>query len=434
MDWNPQKRKAWMNGTAVRETTDLEALVQARTAELQESRERLSLILNTVPTGILLIDERTHIVSDMNPAAAKMIGKSRDEIVGSVCHCFICPAERGRCPVTDLGQTLDNSEQVVLSSQGVRVPVLKTVARAMVGGRPHLVESLVDISDFKRAEELSRLSGMAEVATGVLHNVGNVLNSVNVTATFIAAKTRELRIDNLVASIQLLQRHSGDLSDFIARDPKGQRVLPYLEKLGNHFKEQREDLKIELDLLREHIEHIRRIVATQQNYAKASGLAEEISLAALVEDAFRMIQPGFDRHKIRFERDYEDLPPVTTDKHSVLQILLNLLRNAKDAITSANNPERAVRVRVGAHGGDGVRIEVTDSGAGLAPENLTGVFAHGFTTKQNGHGFGLHSGALAARHLGGSLWAESAGLGLGATFILELPVSGKANTQKGSVS
>ena len=470
MDWRPLKWKARMNGTARRETTDLEALVQARTAELRESRERLSLIFNTVQAGILLIDEQTHIISDLNPAAAKMIGRPREEIVGSVCHCFICPAERGRCPITDLGQTLDNSERVILSRQGVRVPILKTVVRAMLGGRPHLIESLVDISDLKRAQESiqksqqqymlavngsndgiwdwdlrtnaqflspqwkgmigyedhelpnafstfeehlhpedrprvmeylqrylkgevsqyrvefrfrhkdgsylwvmsrgealwdengvayrmagshtditdrkraevsSRLSGMAEVATGVLHNVGNVLNSVNVTATVIAAKTRELRIDNLVATIQLLQKHAGDLSDFLARDPKGQRVLPYLAKLGNHFQEQRQDLLTELDLLREHIEHIRRIVATQQNYAKASDLAEEISLSALVEDAFRMIQPGFDRHRIRFEREYEDLPPVSADKHTVLQILLNLLRNAKDAITSANKPKKS---------------------------------------------------------------------------------------------
>ena len=142
-----------MNSTTVRETTDLEALVEARTAELRESRERLSLILSTVQTGILLIDERTHVISDLNPAAAKMIGRPREEIVGSVCHCFICPAEQGRCPITDLGQTLDNSERVVLSRQGSRVPILKTVVRAMLGGRPHLIESLVfDISDLKRAQ------------------------------------------------------------------------------------------------------------------------------------------------------------------------------------------------------------------------------------------------------------------------------------------
>jgi PAS domain S-box-containing protein len=544
------------------ETTDLEALVRARTAELCESRERLALILNTVQTGILVVDERTHVVSDANRAAAKMIGRPSEEIVGRVCHGFICPAESGRCPITELGQTLDNSERVVLSADGAGVPILKTVVRAMVDGRPHLIESLVDISDLrraqesieksreqymlavngsndgiwdwdprskkkflspqwksmigyqdhelentfstfeehlhpddrprvleylqsylngevsqykiefrfrhkdgsylwilargealrdrngvayrmagshtditdrKRAEELSRFAGMAEVATGVLHNVGNVLNSVNVTATLLAAKTRELRIDNLVTTIQLLQDRSGDLPEYLAHDQKGQRILPYLVKLGAHFQEQRRDMQIELDLLREHIEHIRRIVTTQQNYAKAAGLAEEISAAALVEDALRMIQPGFGRHKIRLEREWDNPPMVSADRHSVLQILLNLLRNAKDAIVGGNNPERVVRIRIGAHGADRVRIEVRDSGVGLARENLTRIFAHGFTTKRNGHGFGLHLGALAASHMGGSLWAESGGLGWGATFILELPIAEKAKTQQGSL-
>ena len=431
-----------MNTSTAPGTTDLEALVRARTAELQKSREQYMLAVNASNDGIWDWDLRTN-AQFFSPQWKRMIGYEDHELPNafSTFEEHLHPDDRPRV-MEHLQRYLKGEASQYRIEYRFRhkdgsYPWILARGEALRdenGAAYRIAGSHTDISDRRRAEELSRLSGMAEVAAGVLHNVGNVLNSVNVTATLLAAKTRELRIDNLVASIQLLQRHSGDLSDFIARDPKGQRVLPYLEKLGNHFKEQREDLKIELDLLREHIEHIRRIVATQQNYAKASGLAEEISLAALVEDAFRMIQPGFDRHKIRFKRDYEDLPPVTTDKHSVLQILLNLLRNAKDAITSANNPQRVVRVRVGAHGGDRVRIEVTDSGAGLAPENLTGVFAHGFTTKQNGHGFGLHSGALAARHLGGSLWAESAGLGLGATFILELPVSGKANTQKGSVS
>lgn len=543
--------------------TDLEALVQGRTAELRESQERLSLLLNTVQAGILVIDEGTHVISDVNPAAARMIGRPRDEIIGSVCHCFICPAEKGRCPITDLGQKLDNSERALLSAQGTSLPILKTVVRVTVGARPQLVESLVDISelkraqakiqkseeqymlavkgsndgiwdwdlrngtsffspqwksmigyddselanalstfeehlhpddrprviehlqrylkgeipqykvefrfrhkdgsylwilargealrdehgsayriagshtditDRKRAEELSRLSGMAEVATGVIHNVGNVLNSVNVTATLITAKARELRIDNLVAVIRLLQERADHLTDFLAHDPKGQRVLPYLAKLGNHFEEERRNLLTELDLLREHVDHIKRIVATQQSYAKVCGLTEEISLSALVEDAFRMIQPGFDRHQIAIERDFENLPPVFADKHPILQILLNLLRNAKDAVKIGNNSERLIRVGIKRHGENRVRIAVKDSGIGLPSENLKRIFAHGFTTKQNGHGFGLHSGALAAQQLGGLLWAESEGLGRGATFILELPFSVKAKVEEMSAS
>ena len=132
--------------------------------------------------------------------------------------------------------------------------------------------------------------------------------------------------------------------------------------------------------------------------------------ANLVEDALRILQSGFERHHIVLLRDFE-----------VLQILLNLLRNAKRAIDDAGKPERLIRIRIRRYGDDRVRIEVTDSGVGLAPENATRIFAHGFTTKLDGHGFGLHSGALAARQLGGSLWAESDGPGLGATFTLELP-------------
>jgi PAS domain S-box-containing protein len=528
------------------------SLPQARSVGPQESQQWLSLIFNTVQAGIIVIDEETHTISDMNPAAARMAGRARDEIIGNVCHSVICPAEKGRCPISNLGQVLDNSERVLLAANGSRVPILKTVVRATIGGRAQLVESLVDISDVKRAqqsthaseerymlavngtndgiwdwdianqtyflsprwksmigyedselpnafstfedhlhpddkprvmdhlqsylkgevtkykvefrlrhkdetyvwilargqairdqngvpyrmagshsditdrkrvEELSRLSGMAEVATGVLHNVGNILNSVNVTATLLAGKIGELRIRNLVSLTELLEQHSGDLKEFINRDPRGQRVIPYLSKLGKHFEEERRSMLEYADALRGHVDHIKRIVATQQNYARVSALTEEISLPGLAEDALRMMQPAFDRHKVLIERKYEELPTMIVDKHSVLQILLNLLRNAIDAIKSGNNPDRAIWLRITRHENQRVRLAVTDSGAGVTPENLTRIFAHGFTTKKNGHGFGLHSGALAAKNMGGSLWAESAGLGMGATFILELPIA-----------
>jgi signal transduction histidine kinase len=278
----------------------------------------------------------------------------------------------------------------------------------------------------QRLIALSRLCGMAEVATGVLHNVGNVLNSVNVSATLASGLASELRVDNLVATLAMIEQHRGDLAEFLDRDPKGQRVLPYLMKLGGHFQEERKSLISELEQVRDHVSHIKQIVNTQQSYAKVSGLIENVSLADLVEDAFRLVQPGFDRHHIRIEREYEELPPVPTDKHQVLQILTNLLRNAKQAIKDNNPGDRFIRVAIRRHGADRVRIEVRDSGVGLSRENLTRIFAHGFTTKKDGHGFGLHSGALAVQQMGGSLVAESEGEGRGATFILDLPLKGKS--------
>jgi signal transduction histidine kinase len=275
----------------------------------------------------------------------------------------------------------------------------------------------------QRLIDLSRQSGMAEIATSVLHNVGNVLNSVNVSATLVADKVRGSRVDKLITVVDMLQRHAGGFDEFLRHDPKGQRVLPYLAKLGSHLHEEHLVLVGELELLTSHVGHIKQIVAAQQSYAKVSGLIESLSLSELTEDAVRILQSGLERQKIHLSRDFEDVPLVHSDKHQILQILLNLLRNAKQSIDEAGNPEKLIRVRIRRHGDDRVRLDVRDSGVGLAAENLTRIFAHGFTTKPDGHGFGLHSGALAAKRLGGSLWAESEGPGLGATFTLELPLT-----------
>jgi len=273
----------------------------------------------------------------------------------------------------------------------------------------------------QRLIELSRAAGMAEIATGVLHNVGNVLNSVNVSTSLVAGKIRESRVDNLVALIRMLEQHSGDLPVFLAADPKGQRVLPYLAKLGGHFQSERDGLLKELELLSSHVGHIKQIVATQQSYAKVSGLVENVRLSDLVEDALRILEPGMVRHEIKVERDFAALPALAADKHQILQILLNLLRNAKQAVKEGGG-EKSIRISLRRLGERRIALAVKDTGVGLPPENLTRVFGHGFTTKADGHGFGLHSCALAASHMGGSLRAESDGPGRGATFVLELPL------------
>ncbi len=275
----------------------------------------------------------------------------------------------------------------------------------------------------QRMIELSRLSGMAEIATGVLHNVGNVLNSVNVSTTIAAAKIQEFRLDKLVSAIDILQQHNDDMAAFLKDDPRGQRLIPYLTKLGKNLQEDRQVALAELVRLQDHVAHIKTIVATQQSYAKVSGLIENVCLAELVEDAFHIVQPAFERHQIRLERDFDEQPPLAADKHKILQILLNLLRNAKEAVKQSRQEPRFIRVKIRRQDNERVRIEIKDSGIGVAQENLTRIFAHGFTTKSEGHGYGLHSAALAAREMSGSLWVESDGVGLGATFILELPLT-----------
>jgi two-component system, NtrC family, sensor kinase len=269
--------------------------------------------------------------------------------------------------------------------------------------------------------EVSRQAGMAEVATGVLHNVGNVLNSVNVSATLVADSLRVSKVDNLVRAVALLREHEAELASFLESDPRGKHLIDYLEIAGKHLDDERGAALREVGQLQSKIEHIKHVVAMQQSYARVSGVVETVSAIELMEDAVRINAMSLERHRVRLVREYGPaLPEITVDKHKVLQILVNLICNAKDACEDSSHDDRQLTLRV--DNGDGLRIEVADNGVGIEPENLVRIFSHGFTTRRNGHGFGLHSGALTAKELGGSLTAESGGHGKGATFVLELPV------------
>ncbi len=270
--------------------------------------------------------------------------------------------------------------------------------------------------------EASRQAGQAEVASSVLHNVGNVLNSVNISTSVVSDRLRKLRITNLTKAAQLMQEHAGDLGPFFTTDEKGRKLPSYLEKFAQHLSQEQEDLLSELKELSDNVEHIKEIVAMQQTYAKVSGVMEKTEVSELVESALKMHAASYLRHSVTLVREYEEATPIVADRHKVLQILINIFQNAKYACDERNGSEKKVNVRIQRRGQDRVMIKITDNGIGIAPENLTRIFSHGFTTRKNGHGFGLHSAALAAKEMGGALMAHSEGVGRGATFILELPL------------
>jgi two-component system, NtrC family, sensor kinase len=278
----------------------------------------------------------------------------------------------------------------------------------------------------KELMDVSRQAGMAEVATGVLHNVGNVLNSVNVSVNLVNEQLGKSQCGNLVKLSALIDAHRADLPGYLGSDPKGRRVPDFLSQLSQALLEERNQMLGEMGALVKNLDHVKEIVAMQQSYAKVAGVTEDLPAADLVEDALRMNEGAFLRHGITIKREFETVPPVRVDKHKVLQILINLFRNAKYAMQAAGREERILNINVRAHGTDRVEVLVRDNGIGIEPENLTRIFGHGFTTKQDGHGFGLHSGALAAKEMGGSLQAQSEGPGKGATFILELPANSES--------
>jgi len=285
-------------------------------------------------------------------------------------------------------------------------------------------------SDIERASrellELSRSAGMAEVATGVLHNVGNVLNSVSVSSVIIGDRLKKSKVANLRQAVAMLQEKEGSLAEFLTQDPKGRMLPAYLIKAAEQLEKDQAEMLAEAESLHENIEHIKSIVSMQQNYARVAGLPELLNPVALVDDALRMKGPTMARHQIEIVRDFvKDTPPIRADRHQVMQILINLLRNAKQAMEDIGSGKR-ISVRVAPHDDHHIAVTITDNGTGIAPENLTRIFNYGFTTKPAGHGFGLHSGANAAKEMGGRIEARSDGVGRGATFTLYLPVNGES--------
>jgi len=272
--------------------------------------------------------------------------------------------------------------------------------------------------------DTSRNAGMAEVATGVLHNVGNILNSVSVSATLVSERLRGSNVGDLRQATNMMLEQNGRLAEFLTADPKGKLIPEFLGTVAAELAEEQSELIGEMNSVGQHIEHIKEIVAMQQSYAKLSGVYERLTVSALVEDALRMNSAAFDRHHIELIREFdENTPAICVDRHKVLQILINLLRNAKHAMEGLSGREKRMVIRVEMAAEDRVKISVRDSGVGIPPDHLTKIFNHGFTTKKDGHGFGLHSGANAAKEMGGSLIARSEGPGKGAEFTLELPTT-----------
>ncbi|MHB8520442.1 MAG: PAS domain S-box protein [Limisphaerales bacterium] len=402
---------------------------------LRESEERFRDLFENSSDLIQSVAPDGHFLY-VNRAWLDVLGYTREELPSLTLSDILEPGCRQHCQ--ELFQrlittgTAEHADAVFVGKHGQRVVVEGTTNCRLEQGRPVATRGIFrDVTERKRAQadlenlhtqllDASRRSGMAEIATNVLHNVGNVLTSVNISAGLIVEGVRKFRTASLARVVVLLQEHAQDLGAFLTTDSRGKQVPAYLAQLSGHLLAEQAALTSELDCLRRDVEHIKEIVAMQQNYATFGAVKEMINLVTLVEDSLRMIEDAFKRERVEVVREFESVPPMNVEKHKILQILVNLLRNAKHACQDSERADKRVTVRV-ANGEGRVKISVMDNGVGIPPENLTRIFNHGFTTRKSGHGFGLHSSALAAKEMGGSLTVHSDGPGQGAAFTLELP-------------
>ncbi len=269
--------------------------------------------------------------------------------------------------------------------------------------------------------EKAHQAGMADIATGILHNVGNILNSVKTSAQVMYDLIKDSQIKGLKKANGLLREHIDSLEEFLLNDPKGKKLMQYYLKLEDVFVAENNEMHRQLRRLNDKVDAIVEVIAAQQSYVGTSSLIEEYPLVDIVEDALTMQSGSIERYGITVIKEFHVMPKVPVQKVKLVHILINLINNAKEAMLEKASDQRKLFISIDKDGDASVYLRIKDTGQGIAEENLQKVFSHGYTTKKNGHGFGLHSSANYMTEMHGEMWAESEGIGKGATFILKFP-------------
>lgn len=423
------------------------ARIQDQDTALTRSQQKLEALVNSLDGVVWEWNPAQHVFTYVSRQTERLFGYPRDRWVGDPLfwETILHPDDR-TAALKKFQEFLAKREPYsfeyrLLAADGREVWVRESGVISVEPDQSLMQRGIFqDITEQKKSagelEKLhrelvvaSRQAGMAEVATGVLHNVGNVLNSVNVSAGLLREKLSRSEIKTLEKLAALLKEQNGNLSSFLAENPKGKLVPQFIIHISDRLSRERELFSTELLELGKNIEHIKDIVSMQQSHARVIGVSERVSLVKLVEDVLRIEASALSRRQIEVIRQFEPLPEIILDSHKALQILLNLIRNARYAMSESWSGPRKLTLNIARHGSDRVRVTVTDSGIGISQQNLTRIFSHGFTTRKDGHGFGLHIGALHAKQMGGSLTGSSPGEGCGSSFTLELPVQNEAETK-----
>ncbi|MEO7327776.1 MAG: ATP-binding protein, partial [Minicystis sp.] len=406
-------------------------------ATLNESQARLASLVEHTDDVVCSMDRKLKLLT-VNSAFRSLIVWLRgvEPEVGSLMLDNVIPERQGlwegRFDAVLKGEHIQVEHAFVI---GERSRVLEISLNPIFGAGGAVTGITLfghDISTRKEAEQkaaimqrqlldVSRKAGMAEVATSVLHNIGNVLNSVNVSASVAMNRVRRSKGTGLAKAVDLLRQHEADLPGFFAMDPRARRLPEFLGVLNTTLEAERRQIGDEMESLQKNIDHIKVIVSLQQSHAKSGGIIESLHVGDLLDDTLALDVISDARHGVEIVRDYEALQAVEVDRHKLMQILVNLLSNARHAVR--DQPPLGRRITLGLRRGldEGFTIEVADSGYGILAQDLPKIFTHGFTTKKEGHGFGLHASACAAEEMGGQLTVESPGAGQGTTFTLRLP-------------
>jgi signal transduction histidine kinase len=273
----------------------------------------------------------------------------------------------------------------------------------------------------RETEESAHRAGMAEIASEVLHNVGNAVNTANCCTEVIADRLNHSRIAGLEKATALLSEQASNAVHFFSEDPRGPKLISYLITLTAALqKEQVENLS-ELQRLQETIRHIRDAIASQQSHARKSDFRQRVELRALLNETLLVNEALQKQCGITVSVNMPDLPLLELNRSRVAQVLVNLEKNALLAMQSVPRKNHELTLNVAILKSDVLQIEIRDTGTGFTPEIHERLFGQGFTTRKEGSGLGLHYCVNVIREMGGDITAYSDGPGTGASFTITIP-------------
>lgn len=431
---------------------ETEAILELKSKELQKSNqsllrmaeiskdneERILAILTAAADGIIVTGAQGQIEL-CNRAACSIFGYPKEEIVSQNVAEFIGFVDKKNSEFHEFtSNALCERQDEILefaakTKDNQLIPLELSISSSIL--KNHLMNIIVfrNISDRKESEKkmaslnaqlitMARLAGMAEVATSVLHNVGNVLNSINVSVQFLIERDIRSKLQGFSELSKLVNENKDHLDTFIKEHPIGLLLPEYLLEF-NHFLDKEYELFMnELDSLNTKVHHIKSIIKMQQTFSRGNQPIENVEINKLLDESLSINSDILNNQIITVEKDYHSIPKVTIDKVKLLQALINLIKNGIEALMESKKEEKRLTLRTSINKQNEVQIEIIDNGIGIKDENLPKIFSYGFTTKEKGHGFGLHTSALSIHEIGGSLKVDSKGPDQGTAFVITLPI------------
>lgn len=432
--------KSWTYALQIKnqKLIETEAILAQTVDNAVAKEERIRMILAAAADGIMVIDEKG-IIEICNQAGENITGFSSSKLINQNISSLIFlpenfPNQKFRSiSFSKLLEKQHGIQQLYfINSQMNYIPIELTISKSTSN---NYIIVFRDITERKLAEEklellnkelisTARRAGMADVATAVLHNIGNVLNSVNTSVQILLERDKEFKLDGINELSLLFNKNKDNLEGFLKNDRIGQHVPQYLEQFAKYIVSERSFYREELASLNNKVSHIKKIVSMQQALSGGTSMAEPTDVIRLIEEALMINAENIEKFGIVIEKEYSFCPTINIDRVRIIQILVNLIKNATEVLIETKRSDKKITIRTLKDGLNQIQIDVIDNGKGIAEENLTKIFAYGFTTKKTGHGIGLHSSSLSAQEIGGSLKAYSEGLDRGTTFTLRLPLEG----------